>query len=137
MSTSKKQNGTTTGERKGQITKKSCKGLQEGVMSEVSAYLTVKPGHEEEARAAALRFGEILKKSTPKDIMKTGLRDARLVNFDNGRRLMFASGFETDFDPYVDDAIAIVGLQHFMVWLQHTVVIISRALGLPLGCSLL
>ena len=43
------------------------------------------------------------------------------MNFDDGRRLMFASGFETDFDPYVDDAILIVGLQHFLDWMQHTV----------------
>ena len=34
---------------------------------------------------------------------------------------MFASGFETDFDPYVDDAILIVGIQHFLDWMQHTV----------------
>ena len=81
-----------------EITKKSGKGKSHGVVSEVSAYMTVKPGHEEEARAAALRFGEMLKKSNWTDIQKTGLRDARLVNFDNGRRLMFAAGFETDWD---------------------------------------
>ena len=121
MSTSKKQNGTITGGTTGQITKKSGKGNSHGVVSEVSAYLTVKPGHEEEARAASLRFGEVLKKSNWKDIQKTGLRDARLVNFDNGRRLMFASGFETDFDPYVDDAILIVGIQHFLDWMEHSV----------------
>ena len=34
-----------------QATKKSGKGNSHGVISEVSAYLTVKPGHEEEARA--------------------------------------------------------------------------------------
>jgi hypothetical protein len=102
-------------------TKKSGKGNSHGVISEVSAYMTVKPGHEEEARAAAFRFGEMLRKSDWKDLQKTGLRDARLVNFDNGRRLMFASGFETDWDPYVDDAILVVGLQHFLDWLQHTV----------------
>jgi hypothetical protein len=104
-----------------QGTKKSGKGNSHGVISEVSAYMTVKPGHEEEARAAAFRFGEMLRKSDWKDLQKTGLRDARLVNFDNGRRLMFASGFETDWDPYVDDAILVVGLQHFLDWLQHTV----------------
>jgi hypothetical protein len=104
-----------------QGTKKSGKGNSHGVISEVSAYMTVKPGHEEEVRAAASRFGEMLRNSDWKDLQKTGLRDARLVNFDNGRRLMFASGFETDWDPYVDDAILVVGLQHFMDWLQHTV----------------
>lgn len=117
MSTSKKESEKLTG----QITKKSGRGNSHGVISEVSAYLTVKPGHEEEARAASLRFGEVLKKADWKDVQKTGLRDARLVNFDNGRRLMFASGFETDWDPYVDDAILVVGIQHFLDWLQHTV----------------
>jgi hypothetical protein len=33
-----------------QITKKSGKGNNHGVVSEVSAYMTVMPGHEEEAR---------------------------------------------------------------------------------------
>ena len=119
MSTSKKQNETITGETKGQVTKKSGKGNNHGFISEVSAYLTVKPGHEEEARAACSpvrRDAEAI--PTWKDIQKTGLRDARLVVFDNGRRLMFASGFETDWDPYVDDAILIVGIQHFLDWLR-------------------
>jgi hypothetical protein len=102
-------------------TKKSGVGNSHGVISEVSAYMTVKPGHEEEARAAAGRFGEMLRNSAWEDLQKTGLRDARLVNFDNGKRMMFASGFETEWDPYVDDAILVVGLQHFMDWLQHTV----------------
>ena len=120
MSTSKKESREITGQTTGQSTKKSGKGNSHGVVSEVSAYLTVMPGHEEEARAAARRFGEVLKKSDWKEVMKTGLRDARLVNFDDGRRLMFASGFETDWDPYVDDAILIVGIQHFLDWMQHT-----------------
>ena len=118
---SKKQNETLTGETKGQVTKKSGKGNNHGFVSEVSAYMTVKKGHEEEARAACRRFGEMLRNSDPKDVQKTGLRDARLVVFDDGRRLMFASGFETEWDPYVDDAILIVGIQHFLDWMQHTV----------------
>ncbi|MGH8523469.1 MAG: hypothetical protein ACREXY_04420, partial [Gammaproteobacteria bacterium] len=108
-------------EKMSQVTKKSGKGNSHGVVSEVSTYFTVKPGHEEEARAACLRWGEMIKKSDPKEVQRTGLRDARLVNFDNGRRLQFASGFETEWDPYVDDAILIVGIQHFLDWLQHTV----------------
>ena len=121
MSTSKKQNEPITGETKGQVTKKSGKGNSHGFISEVSTYFTVKPGHEEDARAACRRFGEMLRNSDPKDVQKTGLRDARLVVFDNGRRLMFASGFETEWDPYVDDAILIVGIEHFLDWMQHTV----------------
>jgi hypothetical protein len=121
MSTSKKQNGTTTGERKGQVTKKSGKGLQEGVMSELATFWNVKPGHEDELRAACLRFGGMLHKSEPNDIVRTGLRDARLTIFNNGRQFSFFTTFETDFDPYLDDAILIVGLEHFVDWLQHLV----------------
>jgi hypothetical protein len=60
------------------ISKKSGKGLQEGVMSELATFWNVKPGHEDELRAAAGRFGEILHKSPPKEVQRTGLRDARL-----------------------------------------------------------
>ena len=37
--------------------------------------------------------------------MKTGLRDLRYVLFDGGKRLIFATTFETDWDPYVEDAL--------------------------------
>ena len=89
-STSKKQNGTITGQTTGQVTKKSGKGNSHGFVSEVSVLLTVKPGHEEELRAACRRFGEMLRNSDPKDVQKTGVRDARLVVFDDGRRLLFS-----------------------------------------------
>jgi hypothetical protein len=41
MMTSKKQNGTITGETTGEVTKKSGKGNSHGVVSEVSAYLKI------------------------------------------------------------------------------------------------
>ena len=37
--------------------------------------------------------------------MKTGLRDVRFVIFDNGRRMLFATAFETDWNNYIDDAV--------------------------------
>ena len=120
-STSKKQNGTITGGTTGQVTNKSGKGASHGVVTELSAYFTIKPGHEKELRPAALRFGEMLLKSDPKDVQRTGLRDARFVIFNDGRQLMFASSFETDWDPYIDDAIDVVGAEHFVDWMQHTV----------------
>jgi hypothetical protein len=120
-STSKKQNGTITGGTTGQVTKKSGKGASHGVVTELSAYFTIKPGHEKELRPAALRFGEMLLKSDPKDVQRTGLRDARFVIFNDGRQLMFASSFETEWDPYIDDAIDVVGAEHFVDWMQHTV----------------
>jgi hypothetical protein len=64
MSSSKKQNGTITGNTTGQVTKKSGKGNSHGFVSEVSTYFTVKQGHEEEAHAACRRFGEMLRNWT-------------------------------------------------------------------------
>jgi hypothetical protein len=105
----------------GQVTKKSGKGGSHGVVTELSAYFNVKPGHEKELSAAALRFGGMLLKSDPKDVQRTGLRDARFVIFNDGRQLLFGSSFETDWDPYIDDAIDVVGAEHFVDWMQHTV----------------
>jgi hypothetical protein len=105
----------------GQVTKKSGKGGSHGVVTELSAYFTVKQGHQNELREAALRFGGMLLKSDPKDVQRTGLRDARFVIFNDGRQLLFASSFETDWDPYIDDAVDVVGAEHFVDWMQHTV----------------
>lgn len=57
----------------------------------------------------------------PATSVKTGLRDTRHVIFDEGRRLLWATTFETEWDPYVDDAILLIGIEVFLDWLQHTV----------------
>jgi hypothetical protein len=121
MSTSKEQNGKITGKTTGQVTTKSGKGVSHGVFSELAAFFTVKPGHEEELRAACRRFVEMLRNSDPKDTQRTGLRDNRFVIFDDGRKLLWATTFETDWDTYIDDAVLIVGMENFMDWMQHTV----------------
>ncbi len=41
------------------VTKKSGKGLRDGVISELTTYWAVQPGHEEELRAAVGRFAEL------------------------------------------------------------------------------
>ncbi|MGW0211820.1 hypothetical protein ACWDZ8_40950 [Streptomyces sp. NPDC003233] len=102
------------------ITKKAGKGLTDGVVSELATYFDVKPGHEEQAREAVAKFEEVLRATDPAETIKTGLRDSRHVIFDNGRRLLWATTFETEWDPYVDDAILLVGVQHFLDWMQHT-----------------
>ncbi|HEY3274380.1 MAG TPA: hypothetical protein VGJ92_11485 [Methanocella sp.] len=116
MKTSMKQNETT-----GRITKKSGKGLSDGVISELSAFFTVKPGHEEELRAALHRFAEMLHNSDPKDIQRAGLRDTRHVIFNDGRQLVWITAFESDWDPYIDDALQLINIKNFLDWMQHTV----------------
>ena len=51
--------------------------------------------------------------------MKTGLRDVRFVIFDNGKRMLFATAFETDWNNYIDDVVLIVGMPYFLDWTQH------------------
>ena len=67
------QEATTTG----QTTTKSGKGNVSGVVSELSTFWTVKPGHEQELRAAMQRFVKHVRSLPPETNMRTGLRDVR------------------------------------------------------------
>lgn len=103
------------------LSKKSGKGITDGVISELTAFFRVKPGHEEQLREAVARFADVIRNTDPQETQKTGLRDTRHVIFDNGTRLLWTTTFETDWDPYLDDALIIVGAQHFVDWMQHIV----------------
>jgi hypothetical protein len=103
------------------LSKKSGKGLSNGVMSEISAFFHVKPGHAEQLYAAIQRFGAAAHGLGPNARKSGGLRDLRFVIFDNGQRLLWAASFETDWDPYIDDSIEILGQDMFIDWVQHTV----------------
>jgi len=99
--------------------KKTGGGLSDGVVSELATFWNVLPGHEAELRAATQRFAETLS-SIPRDKnLHTGLRDQRHVIFDGGTRMMWATTFENDWDPYFEDFVQI-GIHHFLDWLQHT-----------------
>ena len=101
------------------VTTKSGKGLSYGVVSELATYWNVLPGHEDELRAATARFAGVLRRVPRDKNIHTGLRDQRHVIFDNGTRLMWATTFENEWDPYFDDFVQI-GLEHFVDWMQHT-----------------
>ena len=104
-----------------QTTIKSGKGTADGAVSEMACFFGVKPGHEEQVRAACQRFAAAVRGADPQATQKTGLRDSRHVLFDGGRRLLWATTFETDWDPYLDDALIIMGPDHFIDWMQHTI----------------
>jgi hypothetical protein len=102
------------------LSKKSGKGLSHGVVSELTTIFGILPGHEEQMRAACQRFGTAFREADPKVHQKTGLRDMKHVIFDNGQRLMLITTFETDWDPYIDDAVTLIGIEHWKDWMQHT-----------------
>jgi hypothetical protein len=89
------------------------------VVSELSLFWAVKPGHEAELRAAIDRFVDRVGSLPPEVAIPTGLRDVRLVVFDNGTRFLFGSSFETDWDSYIDDVLLTVGIAYFLDWVQH------------------
>jgi len=103
------------------LSKKSGKGMTHGVVSELSTFFTVRPGHEQEMHAAIERVQNLLEELGPEVHRKLGLREWRQVIFDNGKRLMLITSFETDWDPYIDDALQVFGVDSFIDWLQHTV----------------
>jgi hypothetical protein len=98
---------------------KSGKGIRDGVVSELAAFFHIKPGHEQEAREACARFADSLRASDPLENQKTGLRDSRHVIFDGGRQLLWTTTFETDWDPYLDDAMLLFGVDNFIDWMRH------------------
>jgi hypothetical protein len=91
------------------------------VVSELTAVFTVKPGHAEQLRAACERFMDIVRSTDAGATQKTGLRDVRIVMFDDDHRVLLAPSFETDWDPYIDDVIAVYGPQNWFDLFQHLV----------------
>ena len=106
-------------ENTSQFDRKSGKGLRDGVVSELFTIWDVKPGHEEELRAATERLANTLKNAPVELNVQTGLRDERHVIFDGGKRLVWFTTFETDWDPYVEDAIMRIGIDNFTDWVQQ------------------
>ena len=102
-----------------ELSKKSGKGVSDGVVSELTTFFGVKPGHADQLREACERFTQVLRSADPRATQKTGLRDSRMVIFDQGRRLLWTTTFETDWDPYLDDALLLVGVEAFMDWMQY------------------
>ena len=103
------------------ITKKGGKGSTDRVISEMATFFTVLPGKAEELRAACERFAAAALNGDPKVVQKSGLRDSRHVLFDNDQRLLWATTFETEWDPYIDDAVVVMGFRAFVDWMQYTV----------------
>jgi hypothetical protein len=101
--------------------RKSGKGLSDGVVSELTTLFTVKPGHADQLRAACQTFIGQVRGADAMATQKSGLRDVRLVMFDNDQRLLLTTTFETDWDPYIDDAIMLIGPSNWFDLFQYLV----------------
>jgi hypothetical protein len=98
------------------MNRKSGLGLSDGVVSELTVVWTVRPGHEEPLRAACKRIVDMIRNTDAQGTQKTGLRDLRLVMFDDDRRLLLTTNFESDWDQYVHDFAMMFNLEDA---LQH------------------
>ena len=105
------------------VNKKSGKGSNDGMISELTTFWDILPGdgHADGARAAGQAMVDAIHGLDPVTSASTGLRDARLAVSNDGRTLLFATAFETEWDHYIDDAILVVGVGVFLAWMQHTV----------------
>jgi hypothetical protein len=80
------------------------KGAQDGVRTELSVFLKVKPGHEKQIRAVLLSLSGEAVGDAREAVVKVGtLHDARQVLFDDDTRLMIATSFDGNWDVYIDD----------------------------------
>src|SRR5262245_55043005 len=115
------QTNLTAVESKEEITlsKKSGKGTSDGVVSELTMFYTVKPGHAEQLRAAIQRHAAYFLGLDRKGRMKTGIREVRMALFDNDQRLLFCTSFESDWDAYIDDVIEFAGVDIYTEIFRH------------------
>jgi len=103
------------------MNQKSGKGKIDGVVSELTTFFHVRPGHEAAMREAVEMVDKQLQEMGPEVHRKMGLREWRQVLFDNDTRVLLVTSFETDWDPYVDDAVVTFSPETFSAWLKHTV----------------
>jgi hypothetical protein len=93
-------------------------GARQGATNEFTAFADVKPGHEEAIRETIAKWAR-----DPNKLERirriTTLHERRYVLFDNGKRVMFCTTFDGDWDKYIDDFGA-AGVQYFNDIFQHT-----------------
>src|SRR5664279_2891043 len=105
---------------------KPLQGLKNGNVTELSMFFNVKPGHEKAIRDAIEEFctNPSRDPSNPKvekAFAGIGIHEVRLVLFDNDSRLLWLTSFDTDWDTYIDDTIAFIGVPIYGSILMHTV----------------
>jgi hypothetical protein len=82
------------------------KGRKSGVVNELTVFLKVKPGREEQVRQvfAADEADPNRPEEATRLLSSVGtVHEARMVLFDNGTRILIATSFDGDWDVYIED----------------------------------
>src|SRR3989442_11132585 len=98
------------------------KGAKTGVVSELSVFLKVKPGHEKQIREVFTRRAATSDwhVQATRVLASVGtIHEARQVLFDNDTRLLIATSFDGDWDVYIDDFARTRVLQDWAEFLVH------------------
>lgn len=96
-------------------------GWKDGKVSELTTFFHVKPGHEKLIREACHEFVSNPDRMVPEKLAQIGIHELRLVLFDNDTRFMWITSFDSDWDPYIDDTLRLIGQQLYGTVFQHTV----------------
>ena len=98
-----------------------------GRIDEFAGFFHIKPGQADNLRKAALEYANSPARKGDAAHQEhvaivTGIHDIRLTLFDNDTRFLFATSFDTAWDPYVDDSIAMMtGVWPWGHFLKYTV----------------
>ena len=96
------------------------KGGHDGVRNELSVFLKVKPGHEQQIRAILSGYSKAPDSPQRKPLADVGtLHEARQVLFDDDTRLLIATSFDGDWDVYIDDFARTHVLDDWHAFLVH------------------
>jgi hypothetical protein len=98
------------------------KGRKAGVVSELSVFLKVKPGHEEQIRAVFTSATADADGPARRQQLLASVgtvHEAREVLFDDDTRLLLATSFDGDWDVYIDDFARTMVLQMWENFLIH------------------
>jgi hypothetical protein len=93
-------------------------GLKSGVLTELTVFTNVLPGHERAIREAIKQSTDDPRRAEAIQQIGT-LHEARFVLFDDDKRLMFCSSFDGTWDKYIDDFAATYIATLFQATFSH------------------
>ena len=91
------------------------KGLRSGRVYELRCFFKVKPGHVEDLKQACRELpgtrdpNALSGLSVGEGIDLIGIHDNSATLFDNDTRFLFTTTYDSEWDPYIEDVVKLVG----------------------------